>query len=199
MASRHPRRSTHAQPPAAGDAAPAPGRAFRAKAPVFRFVGLFILIVASYYLLAATTIYRDGFFPRYLALNASASAVCLRALGENATSSGEHVGGRYSLAIKEGCDAIEPAVLFGAAVLAFPVAWRRRLVGVALGFPALILLNLARIISLYYIGIYWNAAFETFHVYVWQPAFIVLALAGWLLWALWATKPIGATEPGAAR
>lgn len=92
------------------------------------------------------------------------------------------------IAVERGCDAVEPTVLFIAAVLASPVAWRSKVHGLILGTLALALVNVVRLSTLFLTGIYWPAAFEVMHVDVWQAIFIFLALLFWVIWALWALK-----------
>jgi len=122
--------------------------------------------------------------------NAKVSNAILNFFGEGAASNKTTISSsRYSINIAHGCDAIEPAALFVAAVLAFPATIRSKLPALFAGTFLLLTINLVRIVSLFYTGVYWPKAFDTMHVDVWQPAFIVLSLFLWTLWALWATKP----------
>lgn len=130
-------------------------------------------------------------FQSYLRLNAEASAAVLHALGDDATVSGTSIiSSRYSLDIKRGCEAIQVSAFFIFAVLAWPVpvSWWRRATGLAVGTLLLLTLNLVRIVSLYYTGIYFPSAFEAMHIDVWQPAFIALALFFWLTWVWWISR-----------
>ena len=127
-------------------------------------------------------------FQSYLRLNAEASAAVLHALGEDATVNGTSIiSSRYSLDIKRGCEAIQVSAFFVFAVLAWPgpVSWWRRVTGLAVGTLSLLTINLVRIVSLYYTGIYFPSAFEAMHIDVWQPAFIALALLFWMMWVWW--------------
>lgn len=184
-------------PPSRG-AAPQPvalsgGKArgwLRTKWPVMRFMLIMGVLLGAFFAATSTRAFQQGFFPAYMSLNASWSAAALRLCGEDASSSGAYLRSpRFAVEIRRGCEAIEPTVLFIAAVAAFPVSIAARVVGVLLGLLGLSLLNLLRIVSLFYVGIYWPGAFETMHVEVWQPAFIVFALALWIAWAIWATRP----------
>ncbi len=76
-----------------------------------------------------------------------------------------------------------------------------KLLGLALGVPALLAFNMVRIVSLYYTGVYFPDAFEILHVDVWQPLFILIALLVWIAWTLWSLKrraPAAAGHPAAA-
>ncbi len=161
------------------------------KKPVFRFVGLFALFMGVFYAVTFIPFLNHRALPRLQELNAKASTAVLNWFGEKATNHDKTsiTGRRYAINIAHGCDAVEPAALFAAAVLAFPTAFAAKLPALFLGTALLLIINLVRIISLYYTGVYWPKAFETMHVDVWQPAFIVLSLFFWISWALWATRP----------
>ena len=81
------------------------------------------------------------------------------------------------------CTGIEVIGLFVAAVLAFPSAWRHRLLGLALGVPSLLLLNLIRMSTLILVGAGSAKALDIGHVYVWPVIILTMAMAIWLSWA----------------
>lgn len=163
---------------------------------VLRFVlwltGLMIAFNAVFYLWLA----ESRFLQVYLAWNARASALLLRVFGESATATGTNVSSpRFGLEVKDGCDALQPMAFFIFAMLAspVPVRLRSRLVPILMGTLALLLLNLVRILTLFYTGIYFPKAFEPLHIDVWQSLFIFLPLTFWLVWALRAMRRTGTT------
>ena len=161
----------------------------RGKRPVFQFVGLFAILLALFYACTFLRVMDKRVLPGYMKLNAQASAVILSVFGEGAIARGTSVSSpRYSVDIRHGCDAIEPSALFIAAVLAFPATLRSKLPGLLAGTVALAVINLVRIVTLFYTGIYWPKLFQFMHVDVWQPVFILLALLMWVIWAMWATR-----------
>lgn len=90
------------------------------------------------------------------------------------------------VSIEAGCNGLEAMILLAAAVIAFPAPWGKRVGGIAVGGAAVQVLNLVRIVSLYYLS-RWNAvAFEWAHLYLWQPLIMVDVLVVWLLWLRWA-------------
>lgn len=164
----------------------------RSKYPVLRFLIVFALIMVIFYIATAMTWYTRGAFPWYLERNAAATAKLLSWFGEGTVAEGVHVRSpRFSLQVKAGCDAVEPSVLYVAAVLAFPVRLRRKLVGLWLGVLTLMIVNVLRLATLHYTGAYFPTAFETMHVAVWQPLFIVLVVGLWSLWMLRVTSTGG--------
>ena len=163
---------------------------FYNKRPVFRFVGFFAVLMGVFYACTFIPVLNKKALPGLQKANATVSTAILNLFGEGATSDKTSISSpRYSINIAHGCDAIEPAALFVAAVLAFPASIGSKLPALFAGTFLLLTINLVRIVSLFYTGVYWPKAFETMHVDVWQPAFIVLSLFLWTLWALWATKP----------
>ena len=171
------------------------GMGFHGKAPVFRFVGLFALLMGVFYAATFLPVLNKRFFPYYLRLNARASAAILNLFGEGAAAEGTSVvSPRYSVNIRHGCDAIEPTALLVAAVLAFPAPWRRKGWGILLGTAVLAVINLVRIVTLFYVGIHFPRAFDAMHLDVWQPVFILLSLALWVAWALWAIRPAAGAD-----
>jgi exosortase/archaeosortase family protein len=162
---------------------------YRARRTVFRFIGLLILFLGCFYFLLATNLAREWIVPGYLHLWADVSAAALRTLGEQASSSGFTVSSpRFRFDILHGCDAIDPTVLFIAAVLASPVGWRRKVLGLLFGVTFLLVMNLIRVLSLYYIGVHAPSMFELMHYEIWQAVFIVFSILCWGLWAIWAVK-----------
>jgi exosortase/archaeosortase family protein len=70
-------------------------------------------------------------------------------------------------------------------VLAFPAPWRRRIAGLVLGFAAIQLVNLVRVVSLFWIGAHRPALFSSSHTVLWQS---IVVLCGVLLFLAWATR-----------
>ena len=99
---------------------------------------------------------------------------------------GQDIIGRTSLRIVKNCDAMEAEILFLAAVLAFPSAWRKRVVGATLGVVAIAVVNVLRIASLYHVGVHFPMAFEFVHLQLWPLLLVASAVAVFLIWATWA-------------
>lgn len=136
----------------------------------------------------------ESVFSSYLGWYARMTGHVLALFDPAVSVHGQDVVGRYNLRIVRNCDAMEANILFASAVLAFPGSWRKRLVGVLLGIPLLVAVNVLRICSLYYVGIHWPSAFEVFHLEVWPLILIASGVAAFLIWATWAEQaaPIGA-------
>lgn len=163
---------------------------YQGKEPIFKFVGLFALLMVVFYACTFIPLLEKRILPSYMKLNASISAGILSVFGEGARAKGTSVSSpRYSVDIRHGCDAVEPTALFVAAVLAFPATMRSKIPGIVAGSIILAMINLVRIITLFYTGIYYPSAFNIMHEDIWQSLFILLSLLLWIVWAMWATSP----------
>jgi exosortase/archaeosortase family protein len=94
----------------------------------------------------------------------------------------------FTLNVGKGCDALSPLVLLLAGILTFPITFKYKIPALVVAPIAVFILNLVRIISLYFIGLSLPDFFEIAHVEIWQTLFIVACLIGWLYWLIWATK-----------
>jgi len=115
---------------------------------------------------------------------ASASAMLLRMAGIEATVHGTTLNTSVgALEIVRECTGVYPMALYIAAVLAVPTSWSRKLLGIGLGFVAIQLANIVRIISLLFFRRWWPEAFETVHLVVWQSLMVFWIVLFWILWA----------------
>jgi exosortase/archaeosortase family protein len=64
-------------------------------------------------------------------------------------------------------------ILLWAAMLAFPASWRMKVLGVLVGSLAIQIVNMARFISLFYIGQYSRSWFDFAHEYLWETLLIL--------------------------
>jgi exosortase/archaeosortase family protein len=87
------------------------------------------------------------------------------------------------LRVSEECSGFDLLGLLAAAMLAYPVAWRRRLAGIALLVPFVFIVNVIRVVSLSLVLEHASGAFETMHTVVWQGLLILVGLAYWLVWS----------------
>ena len=96
----------------------------------------------------------------------------------------------YSVNVVDGCNGIYATAILISGVLAYPRRWSQKVWGIILGVVAVFILNLGRVISLFYLGQYHPDIFDEVHVYAWQPLIIIWAI---FVWDYWARK----TEPAA--
>ena len=169
--------------------APAPPKP---KLPVLQFLGIFAAVFFLLYFLSYNATVEQAVFTPYLELNTRLSASLLRAFGEEVEPAGILLLGEdTSVEVRRGCDAVEPSALYLAAVVAYPASLLAKVVGGVLGIAFLMLVNFARIVSLFYVNRYRPDLFEVFHLEVWQAAFILLAFGTFLFWAFRVTPKTG--------
>ncbi len=83
-----------------------------------------------------------------------------------------------TVSVDPSCSGLEVIALCLAATLSYPVPWRRRLTGAAIGVLLLLALNVVRIATL--AGASQTTWFQTLHVNVW-PTILVTAAAAWIV------------------
>jgi len=149
-----------------------------------RFLVLFALIFGILYLVFGIAPgVRLGIIKPYTGLLARAVTTIVNLFGAAASVNDTQVlSARASIDIEMGCDGVEASCLFLAGVLAFPTSWRARLIGFAIGVPLIHLINLARLVGLYYAGVYFPGIVEELHVYVAQTLVILLSTALLIIW-----------------
>ncbi len=154
-----------------------------------RAVVIFAVLMGLFYGLIHSPYVGPAPFQPYLALIARTTGGILSILGQDTAVVDTSVTSpEFSMAIVRGCDAIEPTAAFVAAVLASPVSVWAKMPGILVGTMALVVINLVRLVSLFYVGVYFPKALDFMHFDVWQAAFIVLAICFWAIWVQWATR-----------
>ena len=164
---------------------------------VLKFMLIFGLLLTAFYLfIAFSPFYRKKFVPSHLHLIAKVSGHLLSVLGQDITVAGSSIHSpRLTATIIRGCDAVEAIALYVCAVLAFPLPFLKKLLGIIAGTLVLLILNLIRIVSLFLIGAYSAKIFDLMHIDVWQALFIFFAVLLWIVWLLWATRSQLAMRP----
>jgi len=162
------------------------------KYPVLLFVLLFAVVMALFYGFMLTSFFQEHFQPWVVKINAHISSFVLNLFGEEPSASGAVLlSEKASISIKRGCDALVPIFLFISAIVAFPAKWKYKLSGIIIGVALLFILNIIRIISLFWVKRFWPEAFDMMHLEVWQVLFIIIGI---LLWVLWMQRVLKKTK-----
>ena len=107
---------------------------------------------------------------------ADVSAALMMPFDQHVVTSGRIISDSqtgFAVSIEAGCNGVEAAIVLIAGVLAFPATFKQKLGAILLGFGAIQIMNIARIISLFYLG-QWNFdLFTWMHLYLW-PVLIML-------------------------
>lgn len=155
------------------------------KWPVLRFGLKFAGFVVMFHALKLLPLY-SSVLTRYLEATALLANSLVHLVGENSQLAGASIwSARYSVTVSDACSALELVWFLGAAMLAFPASWSRKIAGLAASLLLLGLLNVLRIASLYLCGLHGWKAVDVIHQDAW-PALLVMAtvaaMAGWIAW-----------------
>ncbi len=141
-----------------------------------RFITLFIVILVALFTIEMLNPVQEHVIVPFTSLLARISAAMILPFDSSVIAYGKVLQFKdtgFAVSIEAGCNGVEATIVLIAAVIAFPASWRARIAAIVLGFLAIQVMNLARIISLFYLG-NWNMEFfEWIHLYLW-PALIML-------------------------
>jgi exosortase H (IPTLxxWG-CTERM-specific) len=160
--------------------------------PLVRAYVIFFACILSFYTLLRTSIMREYVSEPLAVAFASVSGLMLNLLSLKATASGTSLKVEgFAAQIDDVCTGIFVVAIYLSAILAYPSRAGEKLKGLLMGASAILLLNLIRVVSLMYIGLYLPQFFETAHLLVWQSLIIFSAL---LVWIYWTERFVGAPQ-----
>ena len=143
---------------------------------MLRFVTTFLLILIGLFTLEMLSPVQEHVITPFTSMLAHLSAVLILPFDNSVVAYGKILQFKdsgFAVSIEAGCNGVEATIVLIAAIGAFPANWRARLIAISLGFLAIQVLNIVRIISLFYLG-NWNLEyFSWIHLYLW-PALIML-------------------------
>jgi exosortase family protein XrtM len=106
--------------------------------------------------------------------------------GESVRAEGDSIISKTCrVQLLRGCDGVEAWLLLASAMLVFPLPWRKRALGAAVGAALVSGLNLVRIVTLFHVARIRPDWFEVAHGLVWQTLMIVAV--GWFVW-MWSRE-----------
>jgi exosortase H (IPTLxxWG-CTERM-specific) len=152
---------------------------------MFRFFILFVVILVGLFALEMLGPVQTHVITPFTAGIAKVSAFLVQSFDSDVLAQGKvlrSMSNGFAVEIQPGCNGVEALIILFAAMFAFPAPIKHKLIGFAIGFVAIQLLNLVRIISLFYLGQWDMTWFEWFHLYLWQALIILDALVVWLIW-----------------
>jgi exosortase H (IPTLxxWG-CTERM-specific) len=150
-----------------------------------RFFVLFVLLLAVLFGLELTPWGQAYVTAPWTHTLAAISTSIVTLFDPNVVATGNvirSVSNGFAVSIEAGCNGVEATLVLCAAILAFPAPWRHKAYGILIGVVAIQLLNIVRVISLFYLGQWSFAVFEWAHLYVWQALIMLDVLIVWLIW-----------------
>ena len=152
--------------------------------PEARFLILFLTILGVSFTVVALRQVNDAFVTPYTAVIARMSGFVLNIFGEKAAVTGCVVSSpRFAVTIYNGCNGLITSLIFISGVLAFPAKISAKVIGVVGGLLTIQFINLVRIVSLFYIGVFLPQHFNDAHIFVWQSLVILAGISLWIVWA----------------
>ncbi|OQX91456.1 MAG: exosortase H [candidate division Zixibacteria bacterium 4484_95] len=111
------------------------------------------------------------------------SGLVINIFGGSSHVTGTHLStAHFSINVVDGCNGLYAAAILISGVIAYPSSIAHKLLGVLIGFSAIFVLNLVRVISLLYLGQYYPDIFHEAHIFIWQPIIILWAIFIWYIW-----------------
>jgi len=150
-----------------------------------RFAVVACLLLVVLYILTAQL----GLVEMLNHANARVLHACLQVMGLPTQLDGDVVAtGSMRLQIITECTGLYSMLILASAVLAFPAPVRAKVLGIAVGLPFVMLVNVGRLITLAFIGNAWPDLFHATHVYLWQVTLLLMIVCAWVVWARWAGR-----------
>lgn len=150
-----------------------------------RFFLIFIVLLLIFFGLELLNPVQENIILPFTSLLASVCSFLVRAFDTQAIAYGKILqdsASGFAISIEAGCNGIEACIVLIAAMLAFPAPWAYKLKGIMIGIVAVQLLNIVRVISLFYLG-QWNMDWFMFaHTYLWQTLIMLDVLIVFLIW-----------------
>ncbi|MCD6163432.1 MAG: exosortase H [candidate division Zixibacteria bacterium] len=144
------------------------------------FGGMIILFVIAFHIKAV----HHAVVVPFTEFVAICSSLLMNALGAGAQVTDNNLFTvNFRINVVDGCNGIYATAILISGVIAYPSKIIHRLYGILLGTFAIFVLNLIRVISLFYLGQYFPDIFQEVHVYVWQPIIILWAIFIWDFWS----------------
>jgi len=148
-----------------------------------RFLITFAVLLVAFYALVTLDTVDEHFVIPFTRALASVSGALLNAMGEKVTVAGTVIAGaNFAVDVRGGCNGLEAVVFVCAAMLAFAAPVKTRIGGAAAAAVILESVNVIRVASLYWIGVYHRSMFETFHLAIWQTVMFAIAVFLFVAW-----------------
>ena len=141
-----------------------------------RFVSTFVIVLVALFSLEMLNPVQEHLVVPFTTMLAKISAALISPFDNGVIAYGKVLQFKdtgFAVSIEAGCNGVEATIVLIAAVVAYPASWKARISAIALGFLAIQVLNIARIISLFYLGDWDIDIFSWVHLYLW-PSLIML-------------------------
>ena len=150
-------------------------------ADILKFAGSYLFFIGFFVLIYI--IFQEKFI--FLSsLTASILSALLGLLGVSHTIDETvlYLVGGISLKVIDECTGIYELFVYAGCVMAYPTSSNKKLAGIAFGIPAMFGINMVRLVSLAFVGLWFPSVFGYVHYYLWQVTLILLVVFVMLVW-----------------
>lgn len=160
---------------------------------IFWFLVILTVLNSIYYFFAKTSV--EDFILSVMTAKPPAFVINLLTPAEHVVVKGnELTSAHVSFSVVSGCEGMGGLLLIISAISAANVRLKSKLKGLVYGMTFIYLLNIFRIVGLYYVMRYCDSAFNFAHYFVGQTIIIFLGCA---FFVLWLSRHVGESEPDA--
>jgi archaeosortase B (VPXXXP-CTERM-specific) len=153
---------------------------------IITFIKLYVLFMAAFIILYIL-LKKNLDFLNYATAGALSSILVM--LGTDSTFAGSMVtASNFSCNVIDECTGLYEIIVYAACVLAYPTSTNKKLIGIAMGTPLLIIINMIRLLFLTFIGMWYTNLFDFFHYIIWQITLIIFVAGVLLLWIFTVVK-----------
>lgn len=162
---------------------------YETKRPMLGYVLRFCIVMAVFYLLSLTPIYRQAVSGAVLT-NAQIAHLLLGILGETSVLEGATLrsNGEAIITVEPGCTGFDYSWFLVAAIAAFPGSILAKVIGIVAGVSALLALNIFRVSSLYWIGVHRPEHFAFVHEQLWAVLLNLTTVSLMVAWIVWVKR-----------
>ncbi len=156
---------------------------------IARFAALFFLFLLGFSVLSVATALQNQLGRLEDGIAALATWMANVAGSAAVVVDGNFISARGTmLHINHECTGVFVLFVLISFILAYPAAWRAKLIGIVAGVGILSFINVVRIATLVRLVEFYPSAFDYFHEYVWQGAFLMLVTLYSITWVEWARR-----------
>lgn len=159
---------------------------YGSKKPVIGYAFRFLCVIVGLYAISITKMY-DTVVNQATFIIAKVAHELIHLLGGGSTLSGATLesGGSAVLTVVPLCTAFDYVWFLIATITAFPARPARKVLGAVVGIAALLILNVLRVSSLFWVGIRFPQHFAIVHEQVWALLLncsTISLVVAWLVW-----------------
>lgn len=150
-------------------------------ADILKFAGSYLFFIGFFVMIYI--IFQEHFsFLSSLTASVLSSILGLLGVSHTLDETMLHLVDGISLNIIDECTGIYELFVYAGCVMAYPTSSEKKLAGVAFGIPAMFGINMVRLVSLAFVGLWFPSMFGYVHYYLWQVTLILLVVFVMLVW-----------------